>query len=278
MDAPPSYEEAAASSSSSNPIQAHDRVRNGIPLAHRRSMEDEGRPLPAGWIRQYDPSSKHQFFVDTNVEPPRSIWHHPHDDEQYLNSLSAEERQRIQSLKKTPSKADMEAMSSDDESGHPHGRAPPPTAPSHPPSGLTKFGRKMKDKLTGTTHEQRVAYRRQREEEERQAYLRHLKYREAMTRAIETGQPQLIGKDKDGKNVYIEPPNGANLPPGGYGYNPYAQGPYNYAPPNSRYIRPDYPYRRPYGGGYGGGYGSPLLLGGGLLGGLLLGDALLGGF
>lgn len=29
----------------------------------RRSMELEERPLPEGWIRDYDPSSQHHFYV-----------------------------------------------------------------------------------------------------------------------------------------------------------------------------------------------------------------------
>lgn len=134
----------------------------------------------------------------------------------------------------------------------------------------------MKDKLTGTTHEERAAERRRREEEERATYQRHLKIRAAMAKAAETGQPQLVGKDRNGKDVYIEPPQG---PGNGYGmqpYNPYGQG--AYVNPNATYLRPNYPYARPYGYGYGGGmgygYGSGLGLGTGLLGGMLLGGLL----
>ncbi|KAF7339580.1 hypothetical protein MSAN_02172500 [Mycena sanguinolenta] len=42
------------------------------------------RPLPYGWITQVDPNSGHTFWVDTKATPPRSIWVHPLDDEQYL--------------------------------------------------------------------------------------------------------------------------------------------------------------------------------------------------
>lgn len=45
--------------------------KNGIPPQSRRSMEDENRELPPGWIRQYDPQEHHQFFVDTTANPPR---------------------------------------------------------------------------------------------------------------------------------------------------------------------------------------------------------------
>ncbi|KAJ7900205.1 hypothetical protein B0H14DRAFT_2672715, partial [Mycena olivaceomarginata] len=42
------------------------------------------RPLPYGWISQVDSGSGHTFYVDTKATPPRSIWVHPLDDEQYL--------------------------------------------------------------------------------------------------------------------------------------------------------------------------------------------------
>ncbi len=286
-DAPPSYDEVAASGSASAsrpPQTSHLAVprkeRNGIPAADRRSMEDEGRALPAGWKRQYDPSNHHQFFVDTNVEPPRSIWHHPYDDEQFMNNLDPEERHRVQNLQRVPSQADIEAESSEDdgEGGKHHSKRPvsgtaelPPRDP-HPPSGVSKFGRKMKDKMTSTTHEQREAQRARRAEEERKAYQRHMELRQAMSRAAQTGQPQLVGKGRDGKDIYIEPPQMMGPPRGaygaGYGYDPYSHGPYSN--PNATFIRPQNPYSRPYGRGYGGGFGLPLA--GGLMGGMLLGD------
>ena len=286
-DAPPPYSEAAASSSrpSNRPSPASQsqlpyKERNGITAQYRRSMEDEGRPLPSGWIRQLDPQNHHQFFVDTNVEPPRSIWHHPYDDQEYLNSLSPAERSKVQSLLRVPSQADIEAESSEDDSHH-HAQQHPaagsaelPPRPNQAPGGVSKFGRRMKDKMTGTTHEQREEQRRLRAIEEEKTYRRHMEMRQAMSRAAQTGEPQLIGKGKDGKDIYIEPPRGMGMPSGGgYGYNPYQQGPYGH--PNATFVRPQYPYSRPYGGGFGGGYGLPLA--GGLMGGLLLGDMMGGG-
>lgn len=286
-DAPPSYTDATATSPRPTHLQppqsSTHRVRNGIPPEYRRSMEDEGRPLPPGWLRQYDEQNHHQYFVDTNRDPPRSIWHHPYDDEEYMNSLNPQERARIQALNKHPSQADIEAESSADDEDH-HHAAPTNThasgasGPSAAPESDAKpsFGRKMKDKLTGSTHEQREAARRQRAIAEQQAYERHRKLREAMVKAMQTGEPQLVGKDHNGRDLYIEPPQqqSYDMPPGGYGYNPYRQGPY--ANPNARYVRPAYPYGRPYGRGYGGGYGLPIA--GGLMGGMLLGGMMGGGF
>ncbi|MCJ1275416.1 hypothetical protein MMC21_003219 [Puttea exsequens] len=326
-DAPPPYSEAAPSSSSSRPTPGtQPSTRNGIPPHTRRSMEDEGRALPKGWLRSYDPDNAHQFFVDTTADPPRSIWHHPYDDDDYMNSLAPDERAHIRGLHRVPTQADIAAESSDSDDATsapptskpkakpaavvnpadttPTTLPPRPTADSNP-AGLSKWGRRMKDRLTHSTHTEREHTRALRAEEEQRTYARHLEYRRAMTRAAQTGTPQFLGRDPHtGKDVYIEPPPqmmmggagggrggyGGGHPPGAYGYNPYQQGPYAgggggrpdggsgagvYADPNATFIRPAYarpvgPYSRPYGGGFGGGMGLPIA--GGLLGGLLLGD------
>jgi hypothetical protein len=38
----------------------------------RRSMDDERRDLPPGWVRCFDPKSEHHFYVDEKTK--RSIW------------------------------------------------------------------------------------------------------------------------------------------------------------------------------------------------------------
>ncbi|KAF2087125.1 hypothetical protein K490DRAFT_57195 [Saccharata proteae CBS 121410] len=258
-DAPPTYEAAVGSSSSSSNAPQH-QTRNGIPPERRRSMEDEARPLPSGWIRQYDPQNHHQFFVDTNKEPPRSIWHHPYDDEQYLHTLSPAEREQVTRLHRSVSLKDIEAESSDDDDHHHHNNKTSKKADSKAAAanqdpnyadvkGLHKFGRKIKDRVTHSTHQEREASREKRAREEQAAYQAHLAARRAMSRALETGQPQFLGKDRQGRDLYIEPPNGPTVPSGAYGYNPYSSG--VYANSNARFLRPDYPYSRPYGAGWG---------------------------
>ncbi|KIM28828.1 hypothetical protein M408DRAFT_8603 [Serendipita vermifera MAFF 305830] len=37
------------------------------------------RPLPAGWITQFDTNYNAWFYVDTRAQPPRSEWKHPAD-------------------------------------------------------------------------------------------------------------------------------------------------------------------------------------------------------
>lgn len=270
-EAPPSYEAATK-----------HRARNGIPAERRRSMEDEARSLPRGWVRSYDPETEHQFFVDTSADPPRSIWHHPHDDEQYLSTMSHDERENVTRLHRSISLQDIAAESSDDEDEAQHRKHQPSTTKQTQPSsstavtpgddvhGLHKLGRRIKDRMTHTNHQQRVTARERRAEQERQAYAAHLAARRALARAMETGEPQYLCKDKQGRDVYIVPPNGRNLPSGAFGYNPYAQG--IYGDPSNRFLRPQQPYYRPYGYGYGGGYGFPLL--GGVMGGALLGGLL----
>merc|ERR1711977_508539 len=147
---PPPYDASTRPNPASNINNLQvPNARNGIPPHDRRSMEDEFRDLPQGWTRQYDEQSHHQFFVDTRANPPRSIWHHPYDDEQYLSSLTPDERSRIQSLHRVPTPADIQAESSgDDERG----------SSSHPPlpardnseklSGAHKLGRKMNRRRT----------------------------------------------------------------------------------------------------------------------------------
>lgn len=275
-DPPPTYE-AATSSSTAEPTPGIHRVstdgparrmeRNGIPPERRRSMEDELRELPPGWVRSFDPESSHQFFVDTRVDPPRSIWVHPYDDEQYLSTLTPEERKKHSRLHRTMTLNDVAAEESDAEDELPP-RPKAAAASEAQPTGFHKFSRKLKDKLTGQTHEEREQVRIRREEQERRAYVAHMKARQAMIRAIETGEPQFLWKDQQGRDVYVQPPHGAYGPRGAYGYNPYDR----YSYPNTRYMRPAMPYGRPYGYGYGGGAGLPIAAG--FLGGALLGGAL----
>ncbi|KIW18197.1 hypothetical protein PV08_02485 [Exophiala spinifera] len=280
---PPSYAVATGSSATTSKTQASSRLevpqsKNGIPAAARRSMEDLQRPLPEGWVRSYDAKENHQFFVDTKADPPKSYWEHPLDNPDVVKSLSSEERERLQDEEDQMRKRAAHTPEPPDEDHHEH--APLPELPPRPNQGQShtatkkSFGEKLKDKVTGTTHDERVKNRAQREQEEREYYEAHMRLRQAMQRAELTGQPQFFAKDRDGRDIYIEPSNPGygygNYGNRGYGVNPYASGPY--ANPNARFIRPGYPYGRPYGGYYGGGAGLPIA--GGLLGGLLLGGLL----
>ncbi|KAK1756737.1 hypothetical protein QBC47DRAFT_412108 [Echria macrotheca] len=284
-DPPPSYEQATGGHESDSAASA-PRRRSSIPLRARRSMEDELRALPPGWIRQFDSRTQHQFFVDTRANPPRSIWHHPYDDDVYLASLSPSERQNLhppdrRRIHPNDHRPDLAAELSTDEDGSSH-------SDGHGgPRQRQRLGRRLKDKITGSTHEQRVAERERRDAEEREMYEQHLAFRRKMRDAITTGRPQLLGRDTRGNNVYLEPL--------GRGYpgvdNIHRLSPYfsevEYRPdrrpgPPGRYIRPG---QDMYSGGYGGGgygiggggwnrpamaYGRPMGTGYGMGGGFLL--------
>ncbi|KAL2019085.1 hypothetical protein VTK56DRAFT_10116 [Thermocarpiscus australiensis] len=201
--------------------------RNGIPVQARRSMEDELRLLPAGWVREFDPETQHQFFVDTMSSPPRSIWHHPCDDETFLNSLPTAERARIcasnsalcPSRQRRPTAADLIAESTaeeeeegggggeEEESGSDSGN---PTSSSNrqqkkQPVGLG-LGRRLKDRLTGTTHAQRAAARARRAAAEHDLYRQHRVLRRAMRDAMRSGRAQPLGRDADRTRLFLEPP------------------------------------------------------------------------
>ncbi|KIW57780.1 hypothetical protein PV05_02340 [Exophiala xenobiotica] len=275
---PPSYAVATGSSTASSkpPASSHLGVpqeKNGIPAAARRSMEDLQRPLPEGWVRSYDPKENHQFFVNTKEDPPKSYWEHPLDIPDVVRSLSPEERERLQDEEDKMRKRAAHTPEPSDDESHAHPELPPRPNQAQNPTKKT-FGEKFKDKVTGTTHEERVKARAEREKEEREYYEAHMRLRQAMQRAEMTGQPQWFAKDRDGKDIYIEPSTSGygygGYGPRGYGVNPYTSGPY--ANPNARFIRPGYPYSRPYGAYGGGGLGMPVA--GGLLGGLLLGGLL----
>ncbi|KAJ4350901.1 hypothetical protein N0V85_009668, partial [Neurospora sp. IMI 360204] len=251
---PPSYEQAMAdtrpggtSSNTSRPgtsggQQAHLHTDNllhvpgddhhghghdGIPTPTRLSMEDELRPLPQGWVRTYDPETNHQFFVDTKADPIRSIWHHPYDDEPFLNSLPPAERDRIEQLKHRNPGASGSGSDSHSRPGSSRGHSPqPPRSPrgtaqqqqhDHDEEQKT-LGRKLKDALTGTTHSERVEARAAREKAEREALQQHLLLRRAMQKAMETSRPQLLGKDDNGVDLYLEPPG--HMFPGVAGVKP----------------------------------------------------------
>lgn len=292
-DAPPDYYTATATGSSTASKKSHLEVpgaHNGIPAASRRSMEDEHRPLPEGWVRQWDDREQHQFFVDTKADPPRSTWVHPHDDETYLNSLTSEQRELLQeqerdwkydhtddestSKKTSPAKSAKPISAQNTGSSFPTDLPPRgSTSGSSSGGGKLTFSEKMKQKVTGQTKEERAKEKALREEEERQYYEAHVKFRQALQQAQMTGQPVWFARDPQGHDVYVEPPNtyGRTYGNNAYGYNPYQSGPY--ANPNARFIRPPGAYGgRPYGGRPGGGMGMPIA--GGMLGGMLLGGLL----
>ncbi|EAA26651.1 hypothetical protein GE21DRAFT_8449 [Neurospora crassa] len=245
----------------------HGHGHDGIPTPTRLSMEDELRPLPPGWVRTYDPETNHQFFVDTQADPIRSIWHHPYDDEPFLNSLPPAERERIEQLKhQNPTDSHSRPTSSRPSRSH---SPQPPRSPrradaqQHEEEEQGKsLGRKLKDALTGTTHSERVEARAARDRAEREALRQHLLVRRAMAKAMETSRPQLLGKDDNGVDLYLEPPG--QMYPGVVAVKPLTpwlsevfyerdgrHGNARHPGPPGRYLRPEGSMY-----GFGSGYGA----------------------
>ncbi|KAL8277981.1 hypothetical protein RQP46_009613 [Phenoliferia psychrophenolica] len=237
-----------------------------IPNDERASMEEEYRELPEGWVRQY--SQNHAFYVDTAANPPRSIWTHPYDDIEYLRSLpeSSEVRQHYiaefheaQKQEKGNTKVSEDRKGSDPRLYAPSASSGGNAAAGSSSAGASdekkddrSMGRKIKDKMTGTNHDQRVRARREQKEQELKQYQQFVMRRE-----------QLIQAQRNNPHNYAPPMQG--YPGASRGYR--AGGGYGYG-----------------GGGYGGrrgmgpmGYGA-MGMGGGLMGGLLIGDMMGGGF
>ncbi|KAM0790819.1 hypothetical protein ACM66B_004664 [Microbotryomycetes sp. NB124-2] len=219
--------------------------------------EAAARPLPEGWRREFDQNSQHFFYVDTKAKPPRSIWVHPFEDPEYLNSLSEKERKEILGDNPPPAVPDTAAAGSS-SSSRPHATTSGGVASSSKTQDKKdrSFGRKMKDKLTGTTHEQRVAERKRRQEEEMKRYQQYIMARQQLLEAQRSGRYQ---------PMYAAPAGPFTRPVVGYPGSAYGQYGY-YGSPYGGYYG-GYGYRRPYGG-------AGMAAGGGLLGGLLVGSLL----
>jgi hypothetical protein len=184
-------------------------------------MEDEGRPLPPGWIRCFDHHYDHHYYVDKTKNPPRSIWRHPYDDQTYINSLPPAERQRLSREgllhPHAPTKNDPDYGATDNNVSTPGASSGPSNANANANANPNAsdssggLGRKLKDKLTNTTHDERAARRREEAEQEEEAIRSYKLFREGLKAATKTGKPHLLGVDDDGRELYLQPP-GAHYP------------------------------------------------------------------
>jgi hypothetical protein len=152
-------------------------------------MSSDDLPLPYGWIREFDPKSNHPFWVrsyvlglnflrqhpllisalqvDTKADPPRAIWTHPYDDEQYLRE-HPDVREKVESLaRQQQDSKDSPSSNSRRHSfnGHDSASMVPENDAANPNSskkGKEKRGffGKLKDKAIGTK-EEREAYKKE---------------------------------------------------------------------------------------------------------------------
>ncbi|CAD6590605.1 MAG: hypothetical protein TREMPRED_005814, partial [Tremellales sp. Tagirdzhanova-0007] len=267
----------------------------------RRSMDDETRDLPKGWVRCFDPKTNHHFYVDEHTK--RASWVHPYDDPEYLRTLpdthpanpnsaqgqairkrGEDEQLMVQKMQNDQKMKNDEYRKGDEGlQGHNSGDGG---------GGHRNWVQRQKDKLVGTPEERAKA-----KAEKKRIEAEQLKQaREAEAAYIKRRQ-DLMQKQLNDPNIRksLQPSitriscklgrADMDRTESMYGNDPYA-----YSPPSAGYSRGGGMMSSPYGYGYGGGYGRrgygggmggmgmglPLM--GGLAGGLLLGDALGGGF
>lgn len=83
-----------------DPPAYQDSTRNNGNSSQNAPSGSKGadsRPLPDGWVKQFDnkyvfpacsPSYKQHFYVDTRANPPRSTWIHPEDEKNQYSAPS----------------------------------------------------------------------------------------------------------------------------------------------------------------------------------------------
>jgi len=234
------------------------------PPSHPPHHDGELRPLPEGWIKQFDSNSNAFFYVDTKASPPRSIWVHPFDDPEYIRAHP--EHRNHDPLLTPPSSPPPdyeEAASSrkaDSSTTRPNANVSDKGKGKEPHRSLLG---KLKDKAIGTKEE--------REEARRQKEM----FRQQMLRERE----ERLARQRAHAAQYGAPPTFQGFGQPGYG-QAYGQPGYGQAYGQPSYggfaQQPMYASQSRRTGFGGGGMGMPLL--GGLAGGLLLGDLLGGGF
>ncbi|CAO1623674.1 unnamed protein product [Sympodiomycopsis kandeliae] len=249
----------------------------------------DNRPLPPGWVKQWDGNHRHNYYVDTKANPPRSIWTHPMDDADFLKAnpqyRNGEEKQAYAPPPTAPPQTHSNDpdgpinqtnfnLSQKDRIRLAGDRAAEKARSKPDVHGLKKVSRSMKDKTSGMDHIQRARNKAEREEATKIANEERAAIARAFLLAAQFGQPQFFGRDdRAGVDYYAEPPAPgfpigllSSFPPP-YGFESRRDGPRVYIRP----AGPTYSYRGGY-GAYGGGMGMPLM--GGLAGGMLLGSVL----
>jgi len=113
----------------------------------------------------------HQFFVDTKANPPRSIWVHPYDDEEYIKSIPDSHPSQQGQQSRLPEQSTHHEMSNTLSASEirerreaQDNRTKQATEEEQADRG---FGEKLKDKLTGSTKKERDQKKRQRIQQER---------------------------------------------------------------------------------------------------------------
>ncbi|KAF8445808.1 hypothetical protein L210DRAFT_3642142 [Boletus edulis BED1] len=229
--------------------------------------------LPDGWIQQYDSNYKHSFWIDTRSTPPRAIWVHPYEDEQFLA-----EHPEIRAKRETSTAPDLDAPPSYDAAtgGHApeskdksgsskHRESHDPVSAGESSQAVHKRGvfGKLKDKTIGTKEEReeqkriRAEEAARAEEQARRERMRQKQEREKRRRIRAEQVARAEEQARQARMRELEEREAYMRAHGGYA--PYHPG-----------YGADLRYGHGQSSGFGGDNTGALLLGG-LAGGLLLG-------
>ncbi|KAJ7125713.1 hypothetical protein C8R43DRAFT_1030130 [Mycena crocata] len=175
----------------------------------------DSRPLPYGWIREQDAGSGHFFYVDTKATPPRSIWVHPLEDEQYLRehpearekATPAPDHKQSYSAPATPP-VTSPAASSSDRKGY---AAPAGSKPEK--KGLFT---KLKEKAVGTKEEREQEKRHKAEQRRQMLELRERRHQEQLA-----AQAAMYQQQQQQQMYYAQQQQQYGQPQ--YGYAPQQQ-------------------------------------------------------
>ncbi|KAL1762007.1 hypothetical protein FB107DRAFT_268769 [Schizophyllum commune] len=211
-------------------------------------MSYDEHDLPEGWTRQMHEGTP--FYVDTRANPPRSIWVHPYEDEQFLreNPGVRPGGARRPSASPQPSSGGDRGLF-----GSSHNYQPPMGQPSkHGKAALVeKLIKKVMHSKSG--HHQQQQY-----------------YPPSQGMSSHYGRPQhsgMGGSPFGGGGPGMGMGMGMGHNPGHHGHQGFGGGGMGGGP---MFVQQGRPHRR-MGGGIGG-MGMPLM--GGMAGGLLLGEML----
>ncbi|KAG8855675.1 hypothetical protein FRB96_006719 [Tulasnella sp. 330] len=244
-------------------------------------LDQRERPLPDGWIRQFDSNHSQYFYVDTRANPTRSIWVHPLDDPQWQQ----ERTQRFTPPSHPPPRTSpSNSFTAVDEKGRSYSNEKDlgflereersyPTQAIASSSGLSSTSRAQPSSKSGPGFLEKAAAGAMYVVETRMAYKE--RKRDAKNMRRDRGRHGLGARMQALDQPYLDPRR-MNQPqaqspsnPAVYnGYDPRYQGGPGYAYGGQQQMNG-------YGGGYGDGirdrHGRSGLLGG-LVGGLILGD------
>ncbi|KIJ68595.1 hypothetical protein HYDPIDRAFT_106804 [Hydnomerulius pinastri MD-312] len=249
-------------------------------------------PLPDGWIQEFDSSHNHPYWVDTKADPPRAIWVHPYEDEQFLNDhpdiqAKIEKFAGSSLLEPPPYTADTRRHSysgGEASSSKPHDSSPVTSDAVSSHDGDSNSSKEKKRGMFGKLKDKAIGSKAEREEHKRvkaeQIALMEEQMRQERMRNLEERAAYM--RQHGGYAPYHPSYGGFRAGYPGYSsygglYGPPVGAPSGFGGPGGFYGGPTGRFGGPSGGFGGAGAGAGMLLGG-LAGGLLLGDMIGGGF